>query len=119
MAATARGLTPDLPYRPVRITFRLLETSSLTLDTGMGARALPLPGTLPFTGDVATRAIGWRRGTASPPWRVAQSSPRSLHDPVRHNRDQGERLMGALSSLATVGLNMALSAQAQKSRTSS
>jgi hypothetical protein len=75
MATTARGLTPDLPYRPVRITFRLLETSSLTVDTGTGARALPLPTALPFTGDVATRAFGWRRGNASPPWRVAQSTP--------------------------------------------
>jgi hypothetical protein len=75
MATTARGLTPDLPYRPVRVTLRLLDASSLTLDTGLGPRALPLPGALPFTGDVATRAFGWRRGTASPPWRVTQSTP--------------------------------------------
>lgn len=75
MATTARGLTPDLPYRPVRLTFRLLETSALTVDTGAGPRTLALPGTSPFTGDVATRAIGWRRGTASPPWRVTQSAP--------------------------------------------
>lgn len=75
MATTARGLTPDLPYRPVRLTYRLLETSALTVDTGAGPRALALPGTLPFTGDVATRAIGWRRGTDSPPWRVTQSAP--------------------------------------------
>ncbi|HMR32065.1 MAG TPA: hypothetical protein PKA13_12725 [Geminicoccaceae bacterium] len=75
MATTARGLTPDLPYRPVRLTFRLLETSALTVDTGGGPRALALPGTPPFTGDVATRAVGWRRGTATPPWRVTQSAP--------------------------------------------
>ena len=75
MAATARGLTPDLPYRPVRLTFRLFETSALTVDTGAGPRTLALPVMQPFSGDVAIRAIGWRRGTASPPWRVAQSAP--------------------------------------------
>ena len=75
MSTTARGLTPDLPYRPVRLTFRLLQTAALTVDTGSGLRALSLAGTPPFTGDIATRAYGWRRGTASPPWRVAQSAP--------------------------------------------
>lgn len=76
MASTARGLAPDLPYRPVRITFRLLETRALTVDTGSGPRGLPLPAGAGFTGDVMTRAIGWRRGIATPPWRVAQDLPR-------------------------------------------
>jgi hypothetical protein len=75
MASTARGLAPDLPYRPIRITFRVLDTEALTVDIGAGARPLPLPAGN-FTGDVVTRALGWRRGIDTPPWRVVQDLPR-------------------------------------------
>lgn len=77
MAATGRGLAQDALYRPTRVTFRLLETGRLDVDTGMGVRPVPFPAgaTLPFTGDVAVRAIGWRRGIAQPPWRVEQDQP--------------------------------------------
>jgi hypothetical protein len=77
MAATGRGLTPDVPYRPIRITFRLLETRALHVDTGPGPRPLPLTESPDgYTGDIMTRATGWRRGIASPPWRIAQDLPR-------------------------------------------
>ncbi len=75
LATGGRGPGSDVPYRPIRVTFRLLETQRLAVDTGNGARPLPLAGTAPFTGDVATRAYGWRRGTATPPWRVVESTP--------------------------------------------
>ena len=42
--------------------------------------------------------------------------PTAGDDPFRDHRDQGERLMGAYSSLATLGLNLALSQAAQRSR---
>ncbi|MFO1067976.1 MAG: hypothetical protein U1E14_05565 [Geminicoccaceae bacterium] len=76
MAAAGRELAPDLPYRAVRITFRLLETTTLTVDAGSGPRAVAVP-LVPggFTGDVTTRAIGWRRGAISAPWRIVQSQP--------------------------------------------
>jgi hypothetical protein len=77
MASTGRGLAPDVPYRPIRITFRLLETRALHVDTGPGPRPLPLPAAPGgYTGDVMTRATGWRRGIAQPPWRIAQDLPR-------------------------------------------
>ncbi|MCB1884823.1 MAG: hypothetical protein KDG89_12645 [Geminicoccaceae bacterium] len=60
-------------YRPVRIVFRLLNSRKLRADTGEGLREMALPGGgQPFTGDVGTRAIGWRRGLEQPPWRVSQ-----------------------------------------------
>jgi hypothetical protein len=77
MTSTARGLAPDLPYRPIRITLRVLATRALVVDTGAGPRALPLPASASgYTGDVLTRAMGWRRGIATPPWRVVQDLPR-------------------------------------------
>jgi hypothetical protein len=77
MAATAGGLGQDTTYRPVRVTFRVLGTKELEVDSGMGLRPVPLPdgGAVPFTGDAAMRALGWRRGIAEPPWRVRQDRP--------------------------------------------
>jgi hypothetical protein len=74
----------DPLYRPVRISLRLFETQSLRIDTGDGLRDVPLH-TIgggpkdrspdPFTGDRALRALGWRRGTEQPPWRIEQDTP--------------------------------------------
>lgn len=71
------GLGLDRPYRPVRITFRLLSSTALRADTGAGPRPVPLPASADggFSGDVAVRALGWRRGASEPPWRVGQDDP--------------------------------------------
>jgi len=74
----------DPVYRPVRVNLRLFETRSLRIDTGDGLRDLPLHrigggptdrSPSPFSGDRAVRALGWRRGTAQPPWRIEQDTP--------------------------------------------
>jgi hypothetical protein len=84
MLAPGRLGGQDPVYRPVRITFRLLATQSLHIDTGSGLRELPLrkvgEGAMdrtpaPFTGDRSVRALGWRRGTEQPPWRIEQATP--------------------------------------------
>ncbi len=73
-----------LIYRPVRITIRLFETQSLRIDTGDGLREVVLPtvgggptdrAPSPFNGDLSLRALGWRRGTEQPPWRIDQDTP--------------------------------------------
>jgi hypothetical protein len=75
---------PDAAYRPVRVTLRLFETRSVRIDTGDGLREVPLhaigQGPLnrspsPFTGDRSLRALGWRRGSEQPPWRIEQDTP--------------------------------------------
>jgi hypothetical protein len=58
----------------VRVTFRLLDTGALRVDTGSGPYEVPFA-TAPFTGDRAVRAFGWRRGATLPPWRVEQDAP--------------------------------------------
>ena len=72
------GLSLDRPYRPVRIVFRLHATGALRADAGDGLRALPLApldAAGRFSGDAELRASGWRRGSAEPPWRIAQDDP--------------------------------------------
>ena len=75
----AAGVSPDHAYRPVRVSFRVLETSALSADLGDGPRpVLPVAtnANLPaFTGDIGIRAFGWRRGMGRPPWRVVQDDP--------------------------------------------
>jgi hypothetical protein len=71
---TGTGVSLDRPYRPVRITFRLLGTRTLRADTGSGPRRLE-PGPAEGASDVAVRALGWRRGASEPPWRVSQDDP--------------------------------------------
>ena len=74
----------DPLHRPVRVSLRLFETQSLQIDTGDGLRDLPLHtigggpkdrSPTPFTGDRALRALGWRRATDQPPWRIEQDTP--------------------------------------------
>jgi hypothetical protein len=72
---TGRGASPDHPYRPVRTSFRVLETAALRVDVGDGARPALAEGAPAFTGDVPVRALGWRRGLGEPAWRVAQDDP--------------------------------------------
>ena len=72
------GLSLDRPYRPVRIVFRLHATGVLRADAGDGLRSVPLApldGAGRFSGDAELRASGWRRGSAEPPWRIAQDDP--------------------------------------------
>jgi hypothetical protein len=79
-----RTVGPAATYRPVRITLRVFETRSLRVDTGDGLREIPLH-TIgggptdqdpdPFSGDITLRALGWRRGTEQPPWRIEQDAP--------------------------------------------
>jgi len=61
-------------WRPVKIALRLLETGALRLDLGRGPRPVPLPA-VPCSGTVDVRAIGWRRGDDTPPWRIRQDDP--------------------------------------------
>lgn len=84
VAAGNRAGGLDTAYRPVRVTFRLLDTRALRVDTGSGLYHLPFAslaeGVLDaappsFTGDRALRAFGWRRGAAQPPWRIEQDTP--------------------------------------------
>ncbi|MFH5925987.1 hypothetical protein [Roseomonas xinghualingensis] len=72
------------PVRLVAITFRLLETGALSVDLGQGARPVPfrrldtpmLDAAPPaFTGDVTLRALGWRRDSIAPLWRIAGDAP--------------------------------------------
>jgi hypothetical protein len=72
------------PVRLVAITFRLLETGALSADLGQGARPVPfrrldtpmLDAAPPsFSGDVTLRALGWRRDSIAPLWRIAGDAP--------------------------------------------
>lgn len=74
---SGRGVSLDHPYRPVRTTLRVLETGALRVDAGDGPRpALPATaGPVAFTGDIAVRALGWRRGLGDPAWRVTGDDP--------------------------------------------
>ncbi len=64
-------------YRPVRVILRVLDTGALTIDTGGGMRAVPLPEATDagFSGDLTVHAMGWRRGLDAAPWRIAQAAP--------------------------------------------
>ena len=73
--------------RLVSVTFRLLETASLTVDIGTGLRPVPfrrldtplLDGPPPrFTGDLRLRALGWRRDAMAPLWRIEDDTPLPL-----------------------------------------
>jgi hypothetical protein len=84
VVAPGRAVGQSPAYRPVRITLRLFETQSLSIDTGDGLRAVPLHtmgggpkdrDPSPFSGDLSLRALGWRRGTEQPPWRIEQAAP--------------------------------------------
>ncbi|SHJ84058.1 hypothetical protein SAMN02745194_03508 [Roseomonas rosea] len=72
------------PVRLVAITFRLLATGALTVDTGRGARPVPfrrldaamLDAAPPaFSGDVTLRGLGWRRDSLAPLWRIEGDAP--------------------------------------------
>ena len=75
------------PVRLVSVTFRLLETAALAVDLGRGPEAVPFrrlgavlldaaPPT--FTGDRTIRALGWRRDTTRPLWRIEGDVPLPL-----------------------------------------
>jgi hypothetical protein len=72
------------PVRLVSITFRLIETGALSVDTGRGTRPVPfrrldtpmLDAAPPdFTGDVTLRGLGWRRDSLAPLWRIEGDAP--------------------------------------------
>ena len=72
------------PVRLVSVTFRLLETAALAVDLGRGPEAVSFRrlGALmldaapaPFTGDRTIRALGWRRDTTRPLWRIEDDVP--------------------------------------------
>ena len=72
--AGSSGIAPDARFRPIRIVFRLAEASALVCDLGRGAVEVALS-EVPFRGDVALRALGWRRGGTAPVWRIVQDHP--------------------------------------------
>lgn len=75
------------PVRLVTVTFRVLETAALSVDLGNGPIAVPFrrlgPAVLDtappaFTGDKTIRALGWRRDTTKPLWRIEGATPLPL-----------------------------------------
>ncbi|TQF77718.1 hypothetical protein FK498_11470 [Elioraea sp. Yellowstone] len=75
------------PVRLVAVTFRLLETAALSVDLGRGPVAVPFRRLGPlvldtappaFTGDKTVRALGWRRDTTAPLWRIEGAVPLPL-----------------------------------------
>jgi hypothetical protein len=72
---SGRGVSGDHPFRPVRTSFRLLESAALYADLGDGPQPVLAPTTAAFTGDVGVRSLGWRRGLGLPIWRVVQDDP--------------------------------------------
>jgi hypothetical protein len=75
------------PLRLVSVTFRLLATPALSVDLGRGVQPVPFrrldtalldAPPVAFTGDVALRALGWRRDAMAPVWRVEGDTPLPL-----------------------------------------
>lgn len=71
--------------RMVEATFRLYQTSALTLDVGRGLRDVSLraigetsilnaPAPV-VSGDIKIRAYGWKNDTSKPLWRIEQDAP--------------------------------------------
>ena len=48
------------------------------VDPASGGAVLGPDPPPPFTGDVARRAVGWRRDGLAPPWRIEQDLPLPL-----------------------------------------
>lgn len=79
------GVRQGGALRLIRATFRVLDTTALSVDTGRGPTAAPFRrlgagGVLdsapaPFTGDLAVRAVGWKRDALGPLWRIDQHTP--------------------------------------------
>jgi len=71
-AVASRGVALDVLHRPVRLTFRLLDSRRLVVDPGDGVRVVPLAlgEAPPFSGDHVIRATGWRRGYDAFLWRI-------------------------------------------------
>jgi hypothetical protein len=72
------------PLRSVAVVFRVLETQSLEADLGRGLQPVafrrfdtPVLDAAPprFTGDVRISALGWRRDTSRPLWRIVGKAP--------------------------------------------
>jgi len=71
--------------RLIEATFKLLETSQLRVDTGSGFIDVPFRGlggafaldqALPaFSGDKRIRALGWKRASIDPLWRIELPAP--------------------------------------------
>jgi hypothetical protein len=71
--------------RLIEATFKLLETSQLRVDTGSGFVDVPFRGlggafaldqALPaFSGDKRIRALGWKRASIDPLWRIELPAP--------------------------------------------
>jgi hypothetical protein len=75
------------PLRLVSATFRILATPALEVDLGRGAQPVPFrrldtplldAAPVAFTGDVALRALGWRRDAMAPLWRIEGETPLPL-----------------------------------------
>lgn len=78
------GASQGGKIRHIQSTFRLYETSALSLDTGRGLTEIPFkrfgdetldsPPPL-FTGDKTVRAFGWRDSGTNSLWRIEQNTP--------------------------------------------
>ena len=75
------------PVRLVSVTFRVLDTAALSVDLGRGPVAVPFRRLGPivldtapptYTGDKTIRALGWRRDTTTPLWRIEGDVPLPL-----------------------------------------
>jgi hypothetical protein len=71
--------------RLIEATFKLLESSQLRVDTGSGFVDVPFRGLgdgfalgqapPPFSGDKRMRALGWKRASIDPLWRIELPAP--------------------------------------------
>ena len=77
---SGQGSDLDPLYRPVRLTFRVLDTAHLEADAGRGLERLVDrdAATGPLSGDIRQRAYGWRRGFAAAPWKIVQREPKAF-----------------------------------------
>ncbi|MBK1699246.1 hypothetical protein [Rhodovibrio salinarum] len=84
LVSNAIGTGHGIKVRLIEATFRLLDTQSLSVDTGDGSQPAPfqLLGSdlldapvAPFSGDKPVRALGWRPAGTTPLWRIADGAP--------------------------------------------
>jgi hypothetical protein len=79
--------TASMPrsVRLIEATFKLLESRQLRVDTGSGFVDVPFRGLgdafaldrapPPFSGDKRIRALGWKRASIDPLWRIELPAP--------------------------------------------
>ncbi|MBR4927828.1 MAG: hypothetical protein IKY98_05835, partial [Alphaproteobacteria bacterium] len=84
-AGVSNTVAPVSNCRLIKACFRVIESNSLEIDTGMGIRqempysfgSYKLDTTVsPQTTDIVVRALGWNRNPTSPLWRIISEMPK-------------------------------------------